>query len=85
MACAVARHGAVGGAGAVFEGEETAVDLSRGEAAECEVGGEFGGEVVSEEAVAGAVVGGDVAAGDEVVEAVLGLGFAAEEGVSGFG
>lgn len=85
FAFAVARGGFAVGGGGVFKGEEGGVDLAGGEGAEGKEGGEFGGEVGTEGAVAGVFVGGHCAGGDEVGEAGVGGGFAAGEGVGGCG
>ena len=73
------------GRGAVFEVQQVLVGLAGGDAAEGEPGGEFGAEVEAEETVAGVFVGGHAAGGDEVAEPVVAAGFAAVEGVRGFG
>jgi hypothetical protein len=53
--------------GAVFETEESIVDLSRGDAALNEVGRKLGGEIKTEKSIPGVVVGIGAAAGNEVL------------------
>ena len=85
FAGAVASDGGIGIVGAILEGEEGGVDLSGSDTAEDEVGGQFGGVVCSQKAVAGRVISCDVAAGDEVLKPGEGMRFASREGVCGFG
>lgn len=70
---------------AFFEIDEGFVDLSRGDAAESEPGGEFGAEVEAEHAVTGVFVGGHVTACDEVFDSVVASGLAAMERMGGLG
>ncbi len=58
------------------------MDLTRGDTAESEPGGEFCGEIRAEGAVAGVFVGGHAAGGDEMADAGMDCGFAADKGVS---